>query len=137
MKDSNESPILIDAPNGQGKFDKDMLERMGHRVMVCNGPVDDARCPILEEGGDCEMVDAAHGVVFEFDLDQEQHREILLKYQENLQPGLPIRAVVLEGQQHTYADLLAGVEVWTHEPNVAELDGFSARVEAYERGLDD
>jgi hypothetical protein len=133
----DESPILIDAPDGQGEFDKDMLERMGHRVMVCTGPSNDALCPILEEGGNCEMVDAAHGLVFEFDLDREQHRDILRKYQEIVQPGVPIRAVVLEGQQHAYPELLAGIEVWTHSPNVAELDGFSARVEAYERGLDD
>lgn len=26
-----------------------------------------------------------------------------------------------------------GVEIWTHEPTVAELDGFAARVEATER----
>ena len=135
--DASESPILIDAPEGRGEFDKDMLERMGHRVMMCEGPDEDALCPILKEDGDCEMVDAAHGVVFELDLSRAQHRDILWRYQQVIRPGVPIRAVVLPGQEHIYADLLVGAEVWTREPNVAELDGFSARVEAYERQLED
>ena len=135
--ESEDSPILIDAPGGRGEFDKDILERMGHRVMSCSGPGTDEICPILEEGGSCDMVETAHGVVFELDLDSQQHREILARYQESLSSGVPIRVVVLEGQQETYADLLAGVEVWTQDPNVAELDGFSARVEAYERIIDD
>ena len=32
-----------------------------------------------------------------------------------------------------YTDLLAEVEVWTHEPNVADLDGFAAEIEAADR----
>ncbi len=29
-----------------------------------------------------------------------------------------------------YRDLLAGVQVWTREPTVSDLDGFAAQVEA-------
>jgi len=132
--DSVGSQILINAPQGQGMFDKNILERMGHLVTVCNGPATKL-CPIFEEGGNCEKLDAVSGIVFEFELDRKRHRDLLLKYQETIRSGVPIRAVVLKGQQHIYAEALAGVEVWTRPPNVSELDEFSARVEAYERGL--
>jgi hypothetical protein len=36
-------------------------------------------------------------------------------------------------QAEQYRDELAGVEVWTHEPTVADLDGFAAEVEATDR----
>lgn len=45
----------------------------------------------------------------------------------------PIRVVVGPGQAERYRDVLAGVETWTHEPTVAELDGVAARVEAADR----
>jgi hypothetical protein len=133
MMDPSESPILIDVSAGYGVFDREMLERMGHAVMVCHGPDAEENCPILEKGGGCQKVDDAHGVAFELDLDREQHRDILKRYQEVIAEGVPIRVLVREGQDEQYSELLEGVEVWTHEPNVSELDGFSARVEAYER----
>ena len=129
----SESTILVDVSSGRGEFEKDILERMGHAVAVCHGPGHDELCPILQKGGGCESVEGAHGVVFEFDLDRAQHRDILKRYREILKPGIPIRVLVKEGQQEKYPDLLEGAEVWTHEPTVGDMDAFSSRVEAYER----
>lgn len=36
-------------------------------------------------------------------------------------------------QAEHYREVLAGVEVWTHEPTAADLDGFAAEVEANDR----
>ncbi|NNJ48131.1 MAG: hypothetical protein HKP18_09920 [Acidimicrobiia bacterium] len=49
---------------------------------------------------------------------------------------VPLRVVVQPGQDRTYADLLRGLPVWTHDPSPGELDGFAAMVEAadYMRG---
>ncbi|MFP5255318.1 MAG: hypothetical protein ACLGI8_05640 [Acidimicrobiia bacterium] len=46
---------------------------------------------------------------------------------------MPIRVVTTPEQAVQHAALLAGVEVWTHEPTVADLDGFAAEVEAADR----
>ena len=32
-----------------------------------------------------------------------------------------------------YAEILADVQAWTHEPTAGELDGFAAQVEAADR----
>jgi hypothetical protein len=76
------------------------------------------------------MLEAANAVIFELDLDLEQHRKILAKYREILGPNVPIRVVLQPGQQVEYAELLRSVDVWTHEPSVAEVDGFSALIES-------
>lgn len=128
-----ESVILIDVSEGQGESHQDLLERFGHAVVVCHGPDEGTLCPLLARGGDCELLDSAHGIVFELDLDRPQHRAILRRYQEVVRPGVPIRVLAPAGQDEKYADLLAGVEVWTHEPTTADLDGFAARVEANDR----
>ncbi len=127
------SVILVDVPEGADPATPEFLERFGHVVRVCHGPDHGTICPILRDTGHCELVDEAHGIVFELDLDEPQHRAILARYQEIVREGVPLRVVVKPGQAERYADLLAGVEVWTHEPSVAELDAFSARVEGYER----
>ncbi|RMH82500.1 MAG: hypothetical protein D6683_02810 [Actinomyces sp.] len=128
-----ESIILVDVPEGDDPVTPELLERFGHVVRICHGPEHGTLCPILEKAGHCDLVDEAHGVVFELDLDRPQHRAILARYREILREGIPLRVLVREGQDERYADLLEGVEVWTHEPGVADLDAFSARVEAYER----
>ena len=127
------SVVLLDAPEGTGEFDEETLERMGHEVIVCHGPEQKHLCPILKKGGGCELVEQAHGIVFELDLDRPMHRAILRRYQEVVKEGIPIRALIRPGQDVKYADTLAGVETWTHEPSVGELDAFSARVEGFER----
>ena len=125
--------ILIDVSSGgTEKFDKDFLEKLGHPVLVCHGPGEEI-CPILREEGECELIDSAHGVLFEFDLDRPQHREILSKYQEMLAEDVPIRAVVKPGQIEKYSDILTGVKAWEIDPTVGMLDGFAAEVEAYDR----
>jgi hypothetical protein len=84
---------------------------------------------LLEEGA-CELVDRAHGVIFKLDLDRPYHRTILKRYQQVFADDVPIRAVVTEEQAARHADLLRGIQVWTHDPTVGELDGFAAEVEA-------
>lgn len=127
------SVILLDMPEGEGQFDEELLERMGHEVIVCHGPKHKQLCPILEPAGHCPWVDEAHGIVFELDLDRPQHRAILKRYQEVVKEGIPIRVVLRTEQAEKYANILQDVEVMTHEPTAGDLDAFSARVEAYDR----
>jgi hypothetical protein len=126
------SIILLDVPEGAGEIDRDFLERFGHPVRVCHGPHQSELCPLLRTG-ECEMVNSAHGIVFELDLDRPQHRAILERYQKVVRPDVPIRAVVRPDQAEKYAALLEGVEVWTHDPNVSELDAFAAEVDSATR----
>jgi hypothetical protein len=124
MDDWHEGVVLLDVPPGDaGEFDREMLERMGHPVHVC---------PLL--GGDgCALFEQAHGIVFKLDLGRDQHREILRRYRQLAREDVPIRVLVSAADAERYGDLLRDVEVWTHEPNVADLDGFAARVEAADR----
>jgi hypothetical protein len=124
--------ILLDVSPGDAvEFDVSFLERNGHPVLVCHGPGTEL-CPLLSGEG-CSKFDAAHGIVFQLDLDRPQHRAIISRYRDLTRPDLPIRVVVGPGQAERYPDLLSDIEVWTHEPTVAELDGFAASVEAVDR----
>ena len=124
--------VLLDVAAGQGEFDRSILERLGHPVVVCHGPDVRQLCPLLGGQG-CEKFGQAHGIVFELDLDRPQHREIVERYRQLSRPELPIRVVVRPEQAHRYQDLLEQVEGWRHDPSVAELDGFAAEVEAADR----
>lgn len=125
--------ILLDvAPGVDGEFDRNMLERLGHPVIVCHGPAHGTLCPILH-GETCEKFEAAHGIVFELDLDRPQHRAILQHYREIARPEVPIRAVVKPGQRERYAHLLDEVEVSEGSLSTAQLDGLAAEVEAADR----
>lgn len=132
MEQTTLGMILIDIADGEEDFDRSFLERSGHAVVVCHGPEHGHLCPILSETG-CQMVDDAHGIVFVLDLERPQHRAILRRYREVSRPEVPIRAVVRPGQKERFAEALEGVELWEHEPSVAELDGFAAEVEAADR----
>lgn len=130
---SNRSVILLDtAPGREGSFDRSILQLFDHEVTVCNGPEAKTICPLLGGEG-CEKFESAHGIVFELDLDRPQHRAILKRYRELARDDLPIRAVVTPEQAQRYAEHLNDVEVWTHSPTVAELDGFAAEVDAADR----
>ena len=124
--------VLLDVEPGAGEFDRSIIERLGHPVEVCNGPESGLLCPLLGGTG-CPKFDEAHGIVFELDLDRPQHRAIVQRYRELGRPDMPIRVVVRREQQQRYAALLRDVEVWDHEPTVADLDGFAAEVEAADR----
>ena len=128
-----ESYILFDIPDGSAVTDREFLEQLGHRVMVCNGPQAGKRCPLLTGEG-CDLAEAAHGIVFELDLDQDQHRDILAKYKDSLRGDLPIHVAVRSGQATRYADLVKGVKVWDHLPVAGDLDGVAAEVEAANLG---
>ncbi len=138
MADKELGTILDVTPGDHEGFERHLLEGMGHRVEVCHGPGvgDHAHCPLLEEGT-CELVAAAHGVVFKLDLDRDYHRQILLRYKQTLPADMPIAASVRPGQDVTYAELLDRLYVWSHTPTTAELDGFSALVEAADKTRSD
>jgi hypothetical protein len=130
--DHDPSYVLLDlADDERAGFEASFLARNGHPVHVCPGP-GGSTCPILVGTG-CERFKSAHGVIFQLDLDRPAHRAILKKYRVLAGDGLPIRVVVEAGQDARYAGLLTDFEVWTHEPSVADLDGFAAEVEAAER----
>jgi hypothetical protein len=129
--DPHPEGVILDVTPGSAVFEQDFLERLGHPVLVCHGPEHNV-CPLLHDGT-CEMLESAHGVVFQLDLDRPQHRTILKRYQEVLPEDRPIRVVVPPGQDTRYADLLGGCQVWVNQPNVADLDGFAAQVEAADR----
>jgi hypothetical protein len=125
MKDVN--GLILDVTPVDDPLDKKLLEQMGHPVLVCHGPEWGHACPIIK--GECGMVNSAHGIIFQLDLDRPQHRVILKRYQEVIADDVPLVAVVKPGQDEQYADILRGVQVWTGEPTVAELDGFAAHTE--------
>lgn len=129
MADERVGAILDVTPGDHEGFERHLLESMGHPVMVCHGPESDHTCPLIEQGS-CDLVRAAHGVVFKLDLEREYHRQILAAYKRTLPDDVPIAVSLQPGQEETYAALLEGLYVWSHNPNVAELDGFAALVEA-------
>jgi hypothetical protein len=131
MEEEAVGMVLDVTPGDHERFERHLLETMGHRVEVCHGP-EGHNCPLLEEGT-CQLIDGAHGVVFKLDLDQEYHRRILARYREILPAGTPIAVSVEPGQEQTYADLLEGTYRWDHQPTTADLDGFAALVEANDR----
>jgi hypothetical protein len=124
-----EDYILFDIPHGTEVVDREFLERMGHRVMVCNGPQTGTICPILSGQG-CPLAEGAQGIVFELDLDRAQHRAILEAYKSQLRDDLPMRVVVRPGQATRHAELLHGLRVWLHTPVAGDLDAVAAEVEA-------
>lgn len=136
MNDPREGMILLDvAAGGDEAFETGFLEKTGHPVVVCHGPADAEICPLLRGDG-CAEFDHAHGIVYELDLDREQHRDIVQRYRQLATEGLPIRIVVTAEQADRYHDMLRDFEVWTRLPTVADLDGLAAEVEAADRFAD-
>ncbi|MGI9648437.1 MAG: hypothetical protein ACR2OI_07960 [Acidimicrobiia bacterium] len=133
---SEPSKILLDSPSDLDPTPViSFLARLDHPVEVCHGPGDETPCPLLVGKG-CEKVSTAHGIIYHLDLDRPAHRDILREYRRQVPSDVPLRVVVQPGQDRTYAELLRGLPVWTHDPSPAELDGFAAMVEAadYMRG---
>jgi hypothetical protein len=134
MEAAEPTRVLLDVlPGAAGEFDESFLSRTGLSVSVCAGPEQSTRCPLVAGHG-CRAFEEAHGIVFELDFDNPEHRAIVESYRELAREDMPIRVVLTPDQAERYRDQLQGVEVWTHEPTVAELDGFAARVEAAQRG---
>ncbi|MGD9700953.1 MAG: hypothetical protein AB7Q42_03270 [Acidimicrobiia bacterium] len=133
MQETMQGVVLLDVSPGTGEaFERSFLEKVGHPAVVCHGPHEGELCPLLAGKG-CADFEAAHGIVFELDLDRPQHRAIIARYRELGREGMPIKVVATPEQAERYRDVLAGTEVWTHVPTVAELDGFAAEVEATDR----
>jgi hypothetical protein len=133
MQEVKPTRVLLDVlPGVDSDFDESFLARNGLSVSVCSGPGDSESCPLVEGHG-CRKFEEANGVVFALDLDRLEHRAVIERYQELARDGTPIRVVLSPEQADRYRDELKGVEVWTHEPTAAELDGFAARIEAVVR----
>ena len=131
MAEQDIGMILDVTPGDYERFERDLLEGMGHQVEVCHGP-DGHNCPLLEEGT-CDLIERAHGVVFKLDLDNEYHRQILARYRATVPDDMPIAVAVREGQLAAYGTELEGLYVWDHQPTTADLDGFAALVEAADK----
>lgn len=123
-----EQSIILDVTATDGAFETRFLESLGHPVLVCHGPDFGKSCPVLKGG--CSMVEGAHGVVFQLDLERPMHRAILKRYQDVLADDVPLWAAVRPGQQEEYAELLRGVQVVVGEPGAGALDAFASQVEA-------
>ena len=121
--------VLFDVPGASEPVDRQFLEDLGHRVMVCGGPEEGKLCPILSGEG-CELAQGAEGIVFELDLERPQHRSILRKYKTSLRPDLPMRVVVPRDQWADHRELLTGLKVLPHPPVAGDLDGLAAEIEA-------
>ncbi|MDK1038079.1 MAG: hypothetical protein QGD91_04000, partial [Actinomycetota bacterium] len=65
------SGLILDVTSMDAAPDKEFLEKLGHPVLVCHGPGWGHACPIIKDG--CPLVDSAHGVIFQLDLDRPQH----------------------------------------------------------------
>ncbi len=129
MERESESYILFDIPTGKRPEDAEFMERLGHPVTVCQGPTHGETCPILRGEG-CALAEGAHGIVFELDLEDEEHLSILETYKTQLRSDVPIGVVVKPGQAERHAGLLAGLKVWDHTPSAGDLDGLAASVDA-------
>lgn len=132
MDTTDRGIVLLDVSGDAAAFDRSILERMEHEAVVCAGPPHGALCPLLAGEG-CDKFERAHGILFALDLDRAQHRAILEAYRALADKDLPIRVVARPEQVERFAELLEPFEVLTHEPTVADLDGFAARVEAADR----
>jgi len=133
MSDARNSTILIDVSSDDGgQFEASFLEKIGHAVLICNGPGTEKACPLVAGDG-CPKFDDAHGIVFELDLERPQHRAIVRRYRQLAGDAMPIAVLVPADQAARYAELLSNVNVWTREPTVSDLDGFASKVEAADR----
>ena len=127
--EARQSIIHFDVPHGSAEEHAHLMQRLGHPATICNGP-GDGQCPLLVPEGSCPLIEEAHGVVFEFDLDDARHRNILRRYLEVIDEETPVRVIASPEAAERHRDLLRGADVWTHEPTTGELDGFAALVEA-------
>ena len=117
---------ILDVSPGRSAEERRRLESMGHQIVVCPGPGEGGRCPLVEDGF-CPMLEAADGVVFRLDLDDSYHREMLGCYRSELGEGTPLHVVVQPGQRQRHGGLLSGLSVSVGEIG-SDLDRLSAEV---------
>ena len=108
-------------------WEQDFIDRLDDDVVPCCGPKVQGGCPILH-GDHCSKLEGADGVLFQLNLDREDHRAILTRYTELLE--VPIRVVCTPEQAKRWGSLLADVEVTTPPMGPAALDAFAAEVES-------
>jgi hypothetical protein len=120
--------ILVDMSDAS-TIDTEFLEHLGHTVIVCDGRPRE-RTPCILSVGSCPVAETADGIIFGLDLDHAPHRAVLALYRAVLRDGLPIAVATTPDRARRYASLLADAHVWTTTPRVADLDDFTALVEA-------
>lgn len=108
-------------------WEQDFITRLEDHVVGCRGPRGEGRCPILN-GRHCSKIEEADGVLFQLDLDRDDHRSILTLYKETL--DVPIRVVCTLDQEERWHELLADVEVVAPPIGPSALDAFAAEVES-------
>ena len=108
-------------------WEQDFIGRLEDHISTCSGPHREGACPILN-GKHCPLIHDADGILFQLDLDREDHREILALYQQEL--DVPIRVVCTPEQRERWGPLLQGVEVMTRPVGPAALDAFAAEIES-------
>ena len=106
------SMIVVDVPAGEA-IDADLLSALDGPIMVCHATTGET-CPTTD--GRCGLADHSHGVVFEIDLEQPEHRLLLERYRRHLGPGIPIRVLVSAEQASRFGEWLRGFDVWTEGP---------------------
>lgn len=123
------SPLILDVnPDPHDlEWEADLLERLEAHVITCRGPQPEGACPILQ-GKECSKISDADGILFQLDLEREDHRAILRAYVDRL--DIPIRVVVGPGQREAFASELRDVEVVEGPVGPAALDAFEAEVES-------
>ncbi len=134
MADTHEGRILFVVPEGAADYTVSVLEKFDHPVTTCKGPDPGVDCPLVHGDG-CPWYEEAHGIVFSLDLTDPAHQAILREYERLAatdRRDLPIRVIVPDGTPIP-DHLLDAVRTWSRDPNVAELDGFAAEVEAADR----
>lgn len=102
------------------------LREAGNEVVRCPGP-QGSTCPMVAGTG-CALVDGATGIVFDLDLDDAHHREILRCYREHKGPQFPVRVIASAGHQQRHESVLIGVRA-TECLSPAAIAEFTARVE--------
>lgn len=123
-------PVILDAnPNRMAlEAESTFLTNAGVQVIRCRGPQQPGGCPLLQ-GKRCGKVAAADGVVFQLDLDEPEHRRILVKYVVEMgRREVPVRVVVTEEQKQRWPKLIRLAEVSTTPFGPAKLDAFAAEV---------
>jgi len=122
-------PVILDVnPDGGAlAWEQNFLERLEVHVERCGGPSKEGGCPLLI-GQPCGKIAHADGILFQLDLDRDDHREILKRYAQTL--DVPISVVTTREKAERWDEAVRDVEVVTPPVGPARLDGFVAEVES-------
>ena len=119
--------LVIDADAEELEWQRSFVDNaLEDAVVICRGPTRDQQCPLLT-GHDCPKIHAADGILFQLDLEDDESRQILARYTDEL--DVPIRVVATGEQSRRFGSQLSSVEVIAPPVGPAKLDAFAAEVE--------